>query len=110
MQDLKSLLDQNGYFLLTLWENPNLLKQEAFTETLRAILHLKEELLSREELTGLPDSDMAVSYLNYGVNIRGISLRYWKHQPLGCENHSIKSSVMDLPLLRSMGFIPHRLR
>lgn len=59
LQDLKSLLEQNGYFLLTLWENPNLLKQEAFTETLRAILHLKEELLSREELTGLPDSDMA---------------------------------------------------
>lgn len=36
-----------------------MLKQEAFTEILRAILHLKEELLSREELTGLPDSDMA---------------------------------------------------
>jgi voltage-gated potassium channel len=59
LQDLKSLLEQNGYLLLTLWENPNLLEHEAFTETLRAILHLKEELLSREDLTGLPDSDMA---------------------------------------------------
>ncbi|MBN1841447.1 MAG: two pore domain potassium channel family protein [Deltaproteobacteria bacterium] len=47
LQDLKSLLEQNGYFLLTLWENPNLLEQEAFTETLRAILHMKEELLPR---------------------------------------------------------------
>lgn len=59
LQDLKSLLEGNGYFLLTLWENPNLLEYEAFSETLRAILHLKEELLSREQLTGLPDTDMA---------------------------------------------------
>ena len=59
LQDLKSLLEENGYLLLTLWENPNLLEREAFSETLRAILHLKEELLSREQLTGLPDTDMA---------------------------------------------------
>jgi len=58
LQDLKSLLEQNGYFLLSLWENPNLLEHEAFSETLRAILHLKEELLSRKDLTGLPNSDM----------------------------------------------------
>ena len=59
LQDLKSLLERNAYFLLSLWGNPNLLEHEAFTETLRAILHLREELLSREELSGLPDSDMA---------------------------------------------------
>lgn len=59
LQDLKSLLEQNGYLLLTLWENPNLLEHEAFTETLRTILHLREELLSRNELSGLPDSDVA---------------------------------------------------
>ncbi len=59
LQDLKSLLEQKGHLLVGLWGNPNLLEHEAFAETLRAVLHLREELLSRKELSSLPDSDIA---------------------------------------------------
>jgi hypothetical protein len=46
-------------FLLRLLENPNLLEHETFTEHLRAVFHLTEELTSREDLMGLPDTDYA---------------------------------------------------
>jgi hypothetical protein len=59
LEELHTLLDQKGDFLLRLWENPNLLEHEAFTEVLRAVFHLKEELLSRQVLSGLPESDKA---------------------------------------------------
>jgi len=45
--------------LLRLWENPNLLEHEDFTGTLRAVFHLKEELLSRDDLEELPETDKA---------------------------------------------------
>ena len=38
-------------------QNPNLLEHESFTEALRAVFHLTEELESRRELTGLPEAD-----------------------------------------------------
>jgi len=42
---------------LRLMENQNLLEHESFTDLLRAVLHLKEELLCREDLDNLPDTD-----------------------------------------------------
>lgn len=56
---LLPVLREKSNFLLRLWENPNLLEHESFTELLRAVFHLKEELLSREDLSNLPESDMA---------------------------------------------------
>lgn len=56
---LLPVLQEKSNFLLRLWENPNLLEHESFTELLRAVFHLKEELLSREDLSNLPESDMA---------------------------------------------------
>lgn len=44
-------------FLLRLLENPNLLEHESFTEVLRAVFHLTEELGNREDLEDLPDTD-----------------------------------------------------
>jgi len=35
------------------------LEHESFTELLRAVFHLREELLSRRDLIQLPDSDYA---------------------------------------------------
>ncbi len=35
-----------------------MLEHETFTELLRAVFHLKEELLNRGELKGLPGSDL----------------------------------------------------
>jgi hypothetical protein len=44
-------------FLVRLLENPILLEHESFTELLRAVFHLTEELAAREDLGNLPDSD-----------------------------------------------------
>lgn len=45
-------------FLLRLLENPILLEHEAFTDLLRAVFHLAEELAYREDLSDLPASDL----------------------------------------------------
>jgi hypothetical protein len=45
-------------FLLGLLENPSLLEHESFTELLRAVFHLTEELAYRQDVRGLPDSDI----------------------------------------------------
>jgi hypothetical protein len=44
-------------FLLRLLENPNLLEHEAFTDLLRAVFHLTEELIARKDFSKLPISD-----------------------------------------------------
>jgi len=56
---LRELLQEKGQLLLRLFENPYLLEHEAFTNLLRSVLHLKEELLSRTDMSALPDSDKA---------------------------------------------------
>ena len=45
--------------LLRMFENPILVENEAFTNLLRATLHLREELTLRESLHELPDTDIA---------------------------------------------------
>ncbi|MCX5818249.1 MAG: potassium channel family protein [Proteobacteria bacterium] len=50
------LLDKRG-FLLGLLENPVLLEHQSFTDLLRAVFHVLEELSSRDNLTDLPESD-----------------------------------------------------
>ena len=54
---LRALLQEKRELVLRVFENPYLLEHESFTELLRAVLHLKEELLHRKELTGLPAED-----------------------------------------------------
>jgi voltage-gated potassium channel len=56
-EDLRTFLGQKEDFLLRLLENPNLLEHESFTELLRAVFHLKEELASRKDFEGLPHTD-----------------------------------------------------
>jgi hypothetical protein len=43
--------------LLRLLENPALLERESFTETLRAVFHFRDELLLRQDISQLPESD-----------------------------------------------------
>jgi hypothetical protein len=56
---LKSFLVERRAFLLRLLENPNLLEHETFTELLLAVFHLVEELSCREDVHGLPHTDVA---------------------------------------------------
>jgi hypothetical protein len=55
--ETKKFLQDKRKFLLALLENPNLLEHEAFTELLRAVFHLTEELDKRVDLNHLPNAD-----------------------------------------------------
>ena len=57
LEELRQLLTEKGDLLMRLLENPHLLEHTTFTDVLRAIFHLFEELTSREDLAELPDSD-----------------------------------------------------
>jgi hypothetical protein len=57
LENLRNLLLEKRGFLLALLENPNLLEHESFTELLWAVFHLTEELASRPNLKGLPNTD-----------------------------------------------------
>jgi len=57
LEDLRAFLLGKGDLFLRLLENPNLLEHEEFTDLLRAILHLREELLHRKELGNVPETD-----------------------------------------------------
>lgn len=57
LEDLKSFLLGKVSFLLRLLENPTLLEHESFTELLRAVFHLTEELSAREKYDDLPSTD-----------------------------------------------------
>jgi len=56
-KDLRRFLIEKKDFLLRLLENPNLLEHEAFTDLLRAVFHLTEELMARKDFEKLPISD-----------------------------------------------------
>ncbi len=55
--DLRKFLIGKRDFLVRLLENPSLLEHETFTELLRAVFHLTEELESREDFSRLPATD-----------------------------------------------------
>ncbi len=57
LQELHDFLTSKRDFLIRLLENPTLLEHETFTELLRAVFHLTEELQSRADLSSTPESD-----------------------------------------------------
>jgi hypothetical protein len=59
LEKLRSFIISKRNFLLRILENPVLLEHESFTELLRAVFHLTEELELRKDLKTLPDSDLA---------------------------------------------------
>lgn len=54
---LKDFLLKQRDFLVRLLENPTLLEHESFTDLLRAVFHLTEELAYREDLSQQPGTD-----------------------------------------------------
>jgi len=59
LNQLKDLLHDKRNFLLRLLENPSVLEHESFTDVLRSVFHLGEELDYREDFERLPKSDRA---------------------------------------------------
>ncbi|HON39429.1 MAG: hypothetical protein ACOX3E_00415 [Desulfomonilia bacterium] len=53
-------------FLLSMMENPNLMEHETFTELLRAVFHLAEEMKFREIIEDLPEED--IGHLTRDIN------------------------------------------
>jgi voltage-gated potassium channel len=50
LREWRRLLKSKGDFLLRLLENPSLLEHELFSDLLRSIFHLREELVQRKQL------------------------------------------------------------
>jgi hypothetical protein len=57
MEGLKQFLIERRQFLLGLLENPNLLEHESFTNLLRAVFHLTEEMAYRRDMGDLRRAD-----------------------------------------------------
>jgi len=57
--NLRAFLFKSREFLVRLLENPVLLEHQSFTDLLRAVFHLTEELAYREDVTRLPAADQA---------------------------------------------------
>jgi len=57
LEELHAFLSQHKGFMLSLLENPQLFEHDRFTDLLHAVFHLSEELIAREQLTGLPQTD-----------------------------------------------------
>lgn len=57
LEGLKDLLLGKKDFMLALLQNPNLLEHVTFTDLLRAVFHLFDELASRDDLKQLHDAD-----------------------------------------------------
>lgn len=58
-EELRCYLSGKRDFLLAMMENPNLMEHETFTELLRSVFHLAEELKFRSSIQDLPEEDLA---------------------------------------------------
>jgi len=76
LEVMRDYLKEKCDILVRQIENPDLVEHEAFTELLWAVVHLRDELVSRDSLEGLPEADIA--HLANDVK-RGYSLltRQW---------------------------------
>jgi len=57
LEELRSFFMEKKDLLIRILENPTLLEHESFTELLRAVFHLSDELEFREDISQLPDTD-----------------------------------------------------
>ncbi|MBU0761731.1 MAG: hypothetical protein KKD39_01795 [Candidatus Altiarchaeota archaeon] len=58
LPEFSAYLLEKRDFMLRLLENPTILEHETFTDLLRAVFHLIEELQNRKDLRKLPETDL----------------------------------------------------
>jgi hypothetical protein len=76
LTQLKNFLAGKEDLLIRMLENPTMLEHEAFTELLRAVFHLTEELVRRREFDALPAAD--IEHLRADlVRVYGLLIREW---------------------------------
>jgi hypothetical protein len=73
---LKAFLAAKEEILIRMLENPTLLEHESFTELLRAVFHLTEELQKRQDFGTLPPADLAHLEGDI-VRVYGLLIREW---------------------------------
>ncbi|MFC1931842.1 potassium channel family protein [Chloroflexota bacterium] len=59
LEKLRDFLREKGDLLVRQIENQDLIEHESFTELLWAVVHLRDELMARESLVKLPETDVA---------------------------------------------------
>jgi len=59
LEHLRGMLTDDRDFMVRLLENPTLLEHETFTQLLRAVFHVTEELEARPGFDALPETDLA---------------------------------------------------
>ncbi|MGC9435496.1 MAG: hypothetical protein ACP5C4_05350 [Methanomicrobiales archaeon] len=73
---LRQSLGEKEDFMIRLLENPVLLEHESFTELLRAVFHVTEELLKRDDLTACSETDL--EHLRGDIDrVYGLLVRQW---------------------------------
>lgn len=82
LEELRAFLKNKRGFLLRLLENPTLLEHESFSELLRGIFHLTEELEKREGFAQLPQAD----YEHLATDLRRVYVLL-VHEWLGYMKH-----------------------
>jgi len=76
LDELHAFLSGHRGFLLALLENPQLVEHDTFTDLLHAVFHLAEELIAREQLTDLPQTDF--DHLSGDINrVYGLLVIEW---------------------------------
>jgi voltage-gated potassium channel len=58
LSEMREYLQSQASMLLRLLENPIVHEHGTFSDLLRAVFHLRDELMNRPELSNLPDSDV----------------------------------------------------
>ena len=73
---LSEYLREKSDLLLRQLENPDLIEHEAFTELLWATVHLRDELMYRDNFNNLPESDL-LHLANDVKRVYGLLTRQW---------------------------------
>ena len=78
LEKLRSFLGEKGDLLVRQIENPDLMEKESYTDLLWAVVHLRDELMSRNSLSDLPESDLA-HLANDAARAYGVLVGQWTH-------------------------------
>ena len=78
LEKLRGFLGEKGDLLVHQIENPDLIENESYTDLLWAVVHLRDELMSRDSLSGLPESDLA-HLANDATRAYGFLVAQWVH-------------------------------